>query len=76
MACAASNGHIGGIGTGGNPWVVRLAYCTGKDTLAEMNPFAIAGRYPDSLFPLPSSEGVRGYVDRAREVFACLMRLL
>ena len=47
-----------------------------KDTLAEMNPFAIAGRYPDSPFPLPTPEGARRYVDCAQEVFACLMHLL
>ena len=46
------------------------------DILAEMNRFAIAGRYPDSPFPLPTPEETRGYTDRAKEVFACLMRLL
>ncbi len=47
-----------------------------QDTLAEMNPFAIAGRYPDTPFPLPTLEGARGYAHRAQEVFTCLMRLL
>lgn len=47
-----------------------------RDTLAEMNPFAIAGRYPDAPFPVPPPEEVRGYVDRAQEVFVCLIRLL
>ena len=49
---------------------------TCMDTLAEMNPFAIAGRYPDALSPLPTPEETRGYADRAQEVFTCLMRLL
>jgi HEPN domain-containing protein len=44
--------------------------------LAEMNRFAIAGRYPDPPFPLPTPEEARAYTDRAKEVFACLMRLL
>ena len=46
------------------------------DTLAAMNPFAIAGRYPDSPFPLPPPEAARGYAERVQEVFTCLMRLL
>jgi HEPN domain-containing protein len=44
--------------------------------LAEMNRFAIAGRYPDPPFPLPTPEEARTYADRAKEVLACLMRLL
>jgi HEPN domain-containing protein len=47
-----------------------------KDTLAAMNPFAIAGRYPDSPFPLPTHDEARGYAERVQEVFTCLMRLL
>jgi hypothetical protein len=46
------------------------------DVLAEMNPFAIAGRYPDPSSPLPTPEEAREYADRAKEVFACLMRRL
>jgi HEPN domain-containing protein len=44
--------------------------------LAEMNRFAIAGRYPDPPFPLPSPDEARIYAERAKEVFTCLMRLL
>lgn len=47
-----------------------------KDTLAEMNPFAIAGRYPDSPFPLPAPEAASDYGHRVQEVFACLIHLL
>ena len=47
-----------------------------EDTLAAMNPFAIAGRYPDSPFPFPPPEEARGYAERVQEVFTCLMRLL
>lgn len=37
-----------------------------RDTLAEMNPFAIAGRYLDTPFPVPPPEEVGGYVDGFR----------
>ena len=47
-----------------------------QDILAEMNPFAIAGRYPDAPFPVSTPEEARGYTDRVQEVFACLIRLL
>jgi HEPN domain-containing protein len=46
------------------------------DILAEMNRFAIAGRYPDTPFPLPTPEEAKTYAHRAKEVFVCLMRLL
>ena len=46
------------------------------DILAEMNRFAIAGRYPDLPFPLPTPAESSVYADRAKEVFACLMRRL
>jgi len=46
------------------------------DVLAEMNPFAIAGRYPDASAPEPTPEETREYADCAQEVFACLIRLL
>lgn len=46
------------------------------DVLAEMNPFAIAGRYPDAATPQPTPAETREYADRAKEVFACLIRLL
>jgi HEPN domain-containing protein len=46
------------------------------DILAEMNRFAIAGRYPAPLFPLPTPAESKVYADRAKEVFACLMRRL
>jgi HEPN domain-containing protein len=46
------------------------------DILAEMNRFAIAGRYPDPPFPLPTPEEAKTYANRAKEVFVCLMRLL
>jgi HEPN domain-containing protein len=46
------------------------------DVLAEMNRLAIAGRYPDAPFPLPTPEEAITYAARAKEVLACLMRLL
>lgn len=53
--------------------LVRLAEVAGldlpescMDTLAVMNPFVLAGRYPDSPFPLPTPEEVRGYVERVQ----------
>jgi HEPN domain-containing protein len=46
------------------------------DTLAEMNRFAIAGRYPDLPFPLLTPAESRVYADRAKEVLACLRRRL
>jgi hypothetical protein len=46
------------------------------DILAEMNRFAMMGRYPDSPFPLPAPAESEVYADRAKEVFACLMRRL
>ncbi len=46
------------------------------DILAEMHRFAIAGRYPDPPFPLPTPAESKVYADRAKEVFACLMRRL
>ncbi len=47
-----------------------------KDILAEINPFALAGRYPDALSPLPTSTEAKTYTDRAKEVFACLFQML
>ena len=41
-----------------------------------VNRFAIAGRYPDLLFPLPTPAESRVYADRAKEVLACLRRRL
>ena len=46
------------------------------DILAEMNRFAIAGRYPEPPFPLPTPAESKVYADRAKEVFACLIRRL
>jgi hypothetical protein len=47
-----------------------------QGTLAEMNPFAVVGHYPDSPFPVPLLEEVRDDMDRVQEVFTCLNRLL
>ena len=47
-----------------------------RDALAEMNAFAIEGRYPESLSPPPTQEEARSYMDRAKEGFECFMRLL
>lgn len=44
--------------------------------LAELNAFAIAGRYPDALGPPPSTEEARSYLARASEVVEWLTSLL
>jgi HEPN domain-containing protein len=44
--------------------------------LAELNAFAIAGRYPDALGPPPSIEEGRRYLARASEVVEWLTSLL
>lgn len=62
--------------------LVRLAELAGvdltpgqRDTLADMNAFALEGRYPEATAPAPGrAEGAR-YLDRAREMWTCLMKL-
>jgi HEPN domain-containing protein len=62
--------------------LVRLAELAGvdltpeqRDTLADMNAFALEGRYPESLVPPPSQDEGARYLARASEVFACLTKL-
>ena len=42
------------------------------DILAEINPFNMEGRYPDTLSPPPSQEEAQNYISRANEVFQWL----
>ncbi|MBE3095825.1 MAG: HEPN domain-containing protein [Planctomycetes bacterium] len=46
------------------------------DALAEMNTFALEGRYPETLLPPPNEAEARRYMTRAEEVFQCLIRQL
>jgi HEPN domain-containing protein len=61
--------------------LVRLAELAGLelsenelDILAEMNAFALEGRYPDILTLPPSSEEAEEYCRRAEEVFQCFVK--
>jgi HEPN domain-containing protein len=45
------------------------------DTLAEMNEFALEGRYPDSLATPPTMDEAKHYLSKAREVLKCLTTL-
>jgi HEPN domain-containing protein len=63
--------------------LVRLAEATQLDleesqldVFAEMNAFAIEGRYPETLALPPDASEVRGYWERAEEVFEWLMNQL
>ena len=60
--------------------VVRLAELAGLQpdqsqlsTLAALNAFGQAGRYPDAIGPLPTPEEADAYIQRAQEVFRWLM---
>jgi len=46
------------------------------DILAEINPFNMEGRYPDTLSPPPSQEEAQNYISRANEVFQWLIERL
>ena len=46
------------------------------DTLADMNEFAMAGRYPDTVGPLPTRDDAKELQAKAREVFQWLIRQL
>ena len=61
--------------------LLRLAELAGmppspahKETLSEMNPFALEGRYPEALLPPPAPHEAQEQVGRAEEVFRWLMR--
>jgi HEPN domain-containing protein len=61
--------------------LVRLAELVGQelsaaqiDTLAEMNVFALEGRYPDALAPPTTAAEAEVFLERAREVLECLMK--
>ena len=62
---------------------VRLAELAGLEPtasavglLAQMNEFALAGRYPDSTTPVPTEEEVRAHQTRTDEVLWWLIRAL
>ena len=63
--------------------LVRLAEITGlafspehTDVLAEMNEFALAGRYPDTTFPAPTLADAVEHKQQAQEVFQWLIQQL
>jgi HEPN domain-containing protein len=63
--------------------LVRLAETAGlvldsdrRAALAELNAFALAGRYPETLPPAPSPERARAILERAEETFKWLMTRL
>ena len=43
-------------------------------TLADLNAFSQASRYPDAVAPLPTAEEAEAYLGRAREVFQWLTK--
>lgn len=47
-----------------------------QDTLADMNAFSQAGRYPDTLPAAPSEEETDAYLARAEKVFQWLINQL
>ncbi|MDO8793286.1 MAG: HEPN domain-containing protein [Vicinamibacterales bacterium] len=60
--------------------LVRLAELAGLQpdesqlsTLADLNAFSQAGRYPDAMGPLPAPEEADAYIQRAQEVFRWLI---
>ena len=60
--------------------LVRLAELAGLQpdesqvsTLADLNAFSQAARYPDAIGPLPTPEEADAYIRRAQEVFRGLM---
>ena len=60
--------------------LVRLAELAGlqpdenqASTLADLNAFSQAGRYPDATEALPTPEEADAYIQRAQEVFRWLM---
>ena len=63
--------------------LVRLAETSGlelspnqTDVLAEMNEFAMAGRYPDTTSPVPTHDEGKAQQAKAQEVFQWLIRQL
>lgn len=61
--------------------LVRLAETAGLelqsdqvDTLAEMNVFALEGRYPDALTPPVTKGEAREFLTRTEEVLECLKK--
>ena len=61
--------------------LVRLAETAGVQpnesqlsTLADLNAFNQASRYPDAIAPLPTAEEAEAYLGRAREVFEWLTK--
>jgi len=63
--------------------LLRLAAMAGlglaekhEETLGQMNSFALEGRYPETLPPVPTEEEARAYLPRVEEVLRWLISQL